>query len=261
MAMNTDTHGMSRRGRIVLGACLAVGAGLFLLACDNNSDPVAPADSTITVSANPQTVVVPSGGGAGAAEIVATLRSSNGTRLPDQEITFSSTAGFLDPPAETPIKSDSNGQATCILTTTSSATVMARSGSITGSTQIQTASGNISAIQLSVTPQTLDDLQRRSVGGGHGSRQYRRRDTGNLGAFHDTLEYFGWQFLPRLPGCVRFERRGERDMDAQPGELPDDMPAINSGSERQLHAQHRRRGHHGLVSGGARSDIPEYPLR
>ena len=127
---------------------------LMLAACDNLNDPTAPEDSTITVSANPQTVVI-MGGGSGITTITATLRASNGTRLPDQEVTFSTTAGALTPPAQTPLKTNSAGQVISTLTTSSAATVTASSGSITGQTQIQTAAGNISAILLGVDSQVL----------------------------------------------------------------------------------------------------------
>ena len=136
-------------------------AGLAASGCED-SNPVAPAESTITVSANPQTVVVPSGGGSGTTEIVARVRAKNGTPLPGQEVTFSSTGGTLSPPAETPLTTDNNGQSVSILTTTSAATVTARSGGITGMTQIQTAPGNLAQFILQVVPNELtgcnDDL-------------------------------------------------------------------------------------------------------
>jgi adhesin/invasin len=130
-------------------ACMVLAA--LSAGCEGEGDPAAPEGSTISVSANPQTVIVPVGG-AGATEITATVRSANGTRLPDQEITFSTTAGSLDPPAETPLKSDSNGQAKCLLTTSSAATVTAASGSISDMTQIQTAPGDLATFIINVVP-------------------------------------------------------------------------------------------------------------
>jgi hypothetical protein len=130
---------------------MALGLLSAFAGCENNSDPTAPADSTITVSANPQTVVVPTGQ-QGTTEVTATLRSKNGTRLPDQEMTFSTTAGTLVPPAETPLVTDDQGQAKCSLVTTSSATITARSGSISGTTQIQTAPGDLAQFVLAVGP-------------------------------------------------------------------------------------------------------------
>ncbi len=142
---------MRRSPRIWTVALMALALLPAFAGCENNSDPTAPADSTITVSANPQTVVVPTGQ-QGTTEITATLRSKNGTRLPDQEITFSSTAGTLVPPAETALISDDQGQAKCSLVTTSSATITARSGGISGMTQIQTAPGDLAQFELLVAP-------------------------------------------------------------------------------------------------------------
>ena len=90
--MRHETSTLIRRGFIMTGAagCLALLA-LATPACESDSDPTAPADSVITVDANPQTVVVP-GGGQGFTTITATLRSKNGTRLPDQEVSFSTLA-------------------------------------------------------------------------------------------------------------------------------------------------------------------------
>lgn len=142
--------GATRRAAMLAG-CLVL--GLALAGCNNDNDPTAPEGSTIRVSANPQTVVVPTGG-SGSTLLIATV-SFNGTRLPDQEVTFSTTSGTLSPPAETPLKTDSMGQATSTLTTSSAATVTASTGSITASTQIQVAPGNISQFLLNVSPQFL----------------------------------------------------------------------------------------------------------
>ncbi len=133
-------------------ACMILAA--LTAGCEGEGDPTAPEGSTISVSANPQTVVVPTGG-AGTTEIIATVRSKNGTRLPDQEITFSTTAGIMDPTSETPLTSDDLGQARAMLTTSSSATVTASSGSISDMTQIQTAPGDLAQFLLSVTPEEL----------------------------------------------------------------------------------------------------------
>jgi len=146
---------MRRAAMRAAGAVLILAALVPALISCESSDPVAPADSTITVSANPQTVIVPSGGGAGATQITATLRSKNGTRLPNQEISFTTTAGTLDPPADTFLETDDDGQARSILITSSSATVTARSGSITGQTQVQTAPGDLAQFILNVSPDFL----------------------------------------------------------------------------------------------------------
>lgn len=141
--------------RLACGLLLAILAFLSG-ACDNDSDPTAPADSVITVSANPQTIVVPSVGN-GEADVTATVRSKNGTRLPDQEITFSTSQGSLDPLAETPIQTDDQGQAISRLFTRTSATITARSGSITGTTQVQTVTCDLAQFLLSVQPMVIDN--------------------------------------------------------------------------------------------------------
>jgi hypothetical protein len=93
--------------------------------------------------------------GEGRTTVTATVRSKNGTRLPDQEVTFSTTNGSLDPPAESPVITNSDGQASSLLITPTSATVTARSGSISGTTQVTTVTGNIGSFVLDVQPQSL----------------------------------------------------------------------------------------------------------
>lgn len=134
-------------------ACMILAA--LTAGCEGEGDPTAPEGSTISVSANPQTVIVPTGG-AGLTEITATVRSKNGTRLPDQEITFSTTAGILDPKAQVPLTSDDLGQAKSLLTTSSAATVTASSGSIMATTQIQTAPGDLATFILNVSPDFIN---------------------------------------------------------------------------------------------------------
>lgn len=147
-------RGGARRRMAAAGALAALALGLGLAGCED-SDPVAPADSTITVSASPQTVVVPQNG-QGTSQITATVRSKNGTRLPDQEVTFTTTAGSLVPEAETPLITDDTGQAECLLLTSTSATITARSGSITSApTQVNTAPGDLAQFLLNVVPQVL----------------------------------------------------------------------------------------------------------
>jgi len=144
-----------KRRALILAAGGALAAAGFLAGCENDSDPVAPEGTTITVSASPQTVIVPAGGLPGTSTITATLRSENGTRLPNQEITFFTSAGTLTPSAQTPLKTDSNGQAVSLLSTTTSATVTASSGSVEGSTQVQTAPGDLAPFILNVSPGTI----------------------------------------------------------------------------------------------------------
>lgn len=106
----------------------------------------------INVSADPQSV--PAGG---KSTITATVRSSSGTRLPDQEVIFSTTAGKLTPSAQTALTTDDNGQATSVLTNSSNntATVTARSGTITATTTVNFTSCALDDIILTLNPQVL----------------------------------------------------------------------------------------------------------
>jgi hypothetical protein len=134
-----------------------------LAGCESG-DPTAPADSTIEVSATPATVVVdPNAGISGVSLITAILRAKNGTRLKDQEMTFVTSQGTLttiggdliDP--GDPQITDDDGVAEAILTTTQTATVTARSGNITGTVTVQTASGEVSSIILNVSTTSVQD--------------------------------------------------------------------------------------------------------
>ncbi len=141
--------------RVALAAIAAL--GILLTSCDDN-DPTAPADSTIVIGADPATVVVdPNAGTAGSSLITATLLSKNGTRLPDQEMIFTTSQGTLDPPAQTILTTDDVGIATSILTTTQTATVTARSGNISAPVTVQTSSAPVSAILLNVSTTSVDD--------------------------------------------------------------------------------------------------------
>ncbi|MBI3449133.1 MAG: Ig-like domain-containing protein [Acidobacteria bacterium] len=156
--MDRDVKGLVARrrvrpGRAVLVAC-ALSLGVVALVTCVRQDPIAPDGSMIAVSANPQTVVV-QGGVAGQTHITATLRSKNGTRLPDQEVVFSSSAGTLTPPAQTSVITNNQGQATSVLNTTVSATVTAFSGSIMGTTSVNVVSGNLSSVSLDADVQSL----------------------------------------------------------------------------------------------------------
>ncbi len=149
--------------RRLLAAAVVAAAALAVAGCDNESDPVAPAESVLSVTGNPTTVVVPSapevclsGVQCGVISscttvIVATLRSKNGTRLPDQEVTFSSSQGSLTPAAETPLITDEEGQVESCLFTRASATVTARSGGISANESITTAPGELAPILLNIT--------------------------------------------------------------------------------------------------------------
>lgn len=81
----------------------------------------AAAVDTITVQANP--AVVSANGGS--VNVVATVLGAGGRALPGVPVTFSTTAGSLNPPQAT---TDANGQAATRLTTTVTATVTASAG-------------------------------------------------------------------------------------------------------------------------------------
>ena len=154
MKENVRVMSMSRIPvRLACGLLLATLAFLSG-ACDNESDPTAPVDSVITVDANPQTVVVPIGG-QGITTITATLRSKNGTRIPDQEISFSTSSGFFDSGFDNPTVTDDQGEAIIDLFIGNAATVTARSGNITGTTQLQTSPGQLTQFLLGVDPTEL----------------------------------------------------------------------------------------------------------
>jgi len=122
---------------------LTLPALLILMPACENSDPVAPEGSIINVSADPQTVQP------GVKSLItATVRGSNGTRLPEQEVLSSTTQGTLDPPAQTSIITDKNGQATSTRRSAANATVTARSGSISASTSVNVVNCNLTNLTI-----------------------------------------------------------------------------------------------------------------
>ncbi|HEU5182395.1 MAG TPA: hypothetical protein VFW45_16535 [Candidatus Polarisedimenticolia bacterium] len=147
-------------GVMLLAFALALGA-----AC-RGSDKVAPADSTIVVAATPTTIVksddpncnIIGGGACGTAQVVATVYSKAGVPQEDQDVRFSATAGLLfkgtfsnpEPAANIPIRTDSIGNATVFLATSTTTTVTARSGNATGDLTLNTVQGNISEIQINL---------------------------------------------------------------------------------------------------------------
>lgn len=145
----TGSAGRKRTGRLVpTGALILLAAGATLSCV--NSDPTAPEGSTITVSADPQTVQPGID-----SKITATVRSMNGTRLPDQEVIFTTTTGTLNPPAQTARTTDNNGQVSCVLSTDQTATVTASSGTITASTTVNVISCNLQTIIINSSLQTI----------------------------------------------------------------------------------------------------------
>jgi len=155
-----------------LARAAALVAVASLAAC-TSSDRLPPKGSTITVAANPATIplatssdcftLLGSSAACGTADIVATVASEIGVPLPDQDVRFSSTAGFLytgspaNPvnAANIPIRTDKFGNASVSLITSATATVTAKSGQATaGTLTINTVSGNLNAIVLNLDTTT-----------------------------------------------------------------------------------------------------------
>jgi hypothetical protein len=104
-----------------MGLALLVPA-LLLAGCDE-SDPVAPPDSTIILSASPTTL--PAGGGD--SNISAVVIDANGVPQDGVAVFFSTNAGSLASQG-TSQATDGNGRAVDVLSTTQSAQVDAQSG-------------------------------------------------------------------------------------------------------------------------------------
>ena len=89
----------------------------------------AAAVETVTVLANPASVSK----NGGTVDVVATVMGAGGRALPGVPVTFSTTAGTLNPPQAT---TDANGQASTRLTTTAAATVTASAAGKTGTAAV-----------------------------------------------------------------------------------------------------------------------------
>ena len=129
-------------------------AAVFLAAALSGcqeSDVVAPDGATISLTANPATIVLAGGIQAAPVTVIATVSNSIGVPLPGQDVRFTTTAGTLTPEAGTPIETDSFGNAISILTDARQPpTITARSGKATAPPlQLQTATCALSDIALS----------------------------------------------------------------------------------------------------------------
>ena len=135
-----------------------VAAGVLLLAtaaCEND-ETIAPAGATITLTANPAQVVLVEGIQAVPVTILATVRNSNGSALPDQDVRFSTTSGVLTPQAGLPVSTDNLGNATCTLTgATTGPQITATSGTVTANITLTAATGQVAFITLSPSPLDL----------------------------------------------------------------------------------------------------------
>jgi len=147
----------------LLSGCLLI---IPLMSCDD-SETIPPNNSTITVAANPTTVVLGTlpqcnsllqQATCGTSDVIATVRNELGIPLPGQDVRFSSTAGQLftgglsNPvfASNIPIATDSLGNATVGLITATTSTVTATAGTTAGSLTLNTVQGNLSQIVLTI---------------------------------------------------------------------------------------------------------------
>jgi len=103
--------------RAVSGTAAFLVAAVFGIAACNNSDPTAPADSTVTLTANPTTVVSRTMDRDHRADGHVEIQERRPGAGPGND--FSTTSGLLDPVAGSTILTDDNGQAMSTLTLTS----------------------------------------------------------------------------------------------------------------------------------------------
>lgn len=130
------------------------------LAGCQESDVVAPDGATISLNANPATIVL-----AGGVQdpnkpvtIIATVSNSIGVPLPGQDVRFTTTSGVLTPTAGTPVETDSFGNATTVLTEArQSSTITAKSGKVSQTLQLQTAPCALNVIVLSPSSLPLEE--------------------------------------------------------------------------------------------------------
>lgn len=150
--------------RAVLLATLCCIASLAPIGCVD-SEKVAPEGSLIDVSATVTTVSLAQSlecadilgvAECGTTRIVATVSSELGVPLPDQDVRFDATAGFLFtgsvdspvPATRIPIATDSIGNAWVSLITSATTTVTGTAGTASDTVQITTVQGNLSSIVL-----------------------------------------------------------------------------------------------------------------
>lgn len=130
-------------------AVLAGAALLVALACQK-SETIAPDGSTITLTANPSTVILVSGLQSQPVTILATVRNTIGVPLEGQDVRFTTNSGQLTPTAGLPISTDGLGNATCVLTNaTVGPQVTATSGKATANITLSSGTGQVAQIILS----------------------------------------------------------------------------------------------------------------
>lgn len=149
---------MTRLSRRYPQWALAVSMAAALAGCQE-SDVVAPDGATISLTANPATILLAGGiqDPNKPVTVIATVSNSIGVPLSGQDVRFTTTAGALTPTAGTPIETDSFGNATTVLTAAQQPpTITARSGKATATLQLQTATCAISNIALSLSSVQLN---------------------------------------------------------------------------------------------------------
>jgi len=147
-------------------ARVAAFIAVAVVAACQSSDKIPPKGSTVTVAANPATISIIEDSdcplllqgvlNCGKADVLATVASELGVPLPDQDVRFSSTAGFLYlgsassrvNAANIPIRTDRFGNASVNFITSTTATVTAKSGAASGTLTINAVTGNLNAIIL-----------------------------------------------------------------------------------------------------------------
>jgi hypothetical protein len=135
---------------------LAGGMLLAALACED-SETVAPPDSTITLSANPSQVVLVGGIQVAPVTVLATVRDSIGVPLPGQDVRFTTTSGSLSPVVGTPVSTDKLGNATSLLVNARvGPQITATSGKATANITLTAATGLVA--QITLTAETTDLL-------------------------------------------------------------------------------------------------------
>jgi len=163
-----------------LGLPVPAAALLIILASCHRGDQIAPEGATIDLGATPTTIVkldnpdclVALGvSRCGTADILATISSSVGVPLPDQDVRFTNSAGLLftgslgnpQPASNIPIRTDSSGTAHVTLAaSTTTTTVTAHSGKAAGTLTLNAIDGNIGSINLetdtTTCPGTTTDI-------------------------------------------------------------------------------------------------------
>src|SRR5215471_855194 len=156
MSTMDTSHSAVQVFSAAIGLMLLAFAVALTASC-RGADQVAPDGFTVTLAANPATIVL--NNGSGTSDVVATVSSAVGVPQKDIDVRFSASAGLLftsnqQPAANITIRTDTLGNAHVILITPTSTTVTAKSGTATGTLTLSTVPGNIGSIVLNQDTQT-----------------------------------------------------------------------------------------------------------